>query len=423
MREPALLRLAGRRPDAVRAFDLRDRRRVKDPLPPAAGAGLGLKMQTPRRRPGPDFDHGPSRRGNYDSGQDYVLEYGELASPSTSATSPSASSRPPASSASSAAGSTTELEDLVNLTVNGEVQDPPRRSASTSTTAGPSSSARPTARSCTGCAGSSSAPPGSTSGSRRASSTSSSTSDAHLRLRPARARRRADRALARAELGPGRLHAAVAAPRFRCWGRGCRDSPRSARLSRSGRTRGGPGSDASGRPAPRDLARALAIASAPASPTSSSGRSVPLAARSSAGKRPSAVSRRSSATTVVSPPSGAAAVAMTVSEPPSAMLRAAASARRAPAAAPSSVSTSTTASPPRAATRRPCSTRARRPAPGRRPTPRTTARPARGRPPPLGDLLGAHAGQHDADLEALAAGERAGHGAAPRSCRRAGRRR
>ena len=76
--------------------------------------------------------------------------------------------------------------------------------ASTSTTAGPSSSAPPTARSCTGCAGSSSAPPGSTSASRRASSTSSSTTPiAVLRLRPARARLRARRALARAQLGPG----------------------------------------------------------------------------------------------------------------------------------------------------------------------------------------------------------------------------
>ena len=111
------------------------------------------------------------RRGNYDSGQDYVLEYGELrftfnerdfserveqagrklgfvggrlrGAPSsrTSSTSPSTARWPTR----------------------------PPRSASTSTTAGPSSSARPTAASCTGCAGSSSAPPGSTSASRRAS--------------------------------------------------------------------------------------------------------------------------------------------------------------------------------------------------------------------------------------------------------------
>ena len=51
---------------------------------------------------------------------------------------------------------------------------PSPRSASTSTRAGRSSSARPTARSCTGCADWSSAAPGSTSASRKASSTSSS---------------------------------------------------------------------------------------------------------------------------------------------------------------------------------------------------------------------------------------------------------
>ena len=69
------------------------------------------------------------------------------------------------------------------------------------------------------------------------------------------------------------------------------------------------------------------------SPTSSSGRIVPLAARSSAGKRPVLVSRTSRAMTVVSPPNGSAAVAMTVSEPPSARLRADASALRAAAGA------------------------------------------------------------------------------------------
>ena len=63
------------------------------------------------------------------------------------------------------------------------------------------------------------------------------------------------------------------------------------------------------------------IARAPSSPTRSSGRSVPLAARSSAGKRPLPVSARSSTTTVVSPPSGSDAVAMTRSEPPSAIAR------------------------------------------------------------------------------------------------------
>ena len=50
---------------------------------------------------------------------------GTFGSRSTSATSPSASSRPRASSASSGDPlEDTELEDLVNLTVNGEVVDP-----------------------------------------------------------------------------------------------------------------------------------------------------------------------------------------------------------------------------------------------------------------------------------------------------------
>ena len=47
------------------------------------------------------------------------------------------------------------------------------------------------------------------------------------------------------------------------------------------------------------------IAAVPASPTSSSGRSVPDSASASAGKLPSAAAARSSATTVVSPPTGA----------------------------------------------------------------------------------------------------------------------
>ena len=65
------------------------------------------------------------RRGNYDSGQDYVLEYGELRF--------TFNERDFAERVEQAAlkvgfvggrldGS--ELEDLVNLTVNGEVQDP-----------------------------------------------------------------------------------------------------------------------------------------------------------------------------------------------------------------------------------------------------------------------------------------------------------
>ena len=67
----------------------------------------------------------PLRRGNYDSGQDYVLEYGELRF--------TFNERDFSERVEQAArklgfvGSRldgTELEDLVNLTVNGEVQDP-----------------------------------------------------------------------------------------------------------------------------------------------------------------------------------------------------------------------------------------------------------------------------------------------------------
>ena len=117
------------------------------------------------------------KRGNYDSGEDYVLEYGELrftfneedfrqrveqAAVKLSFVEPGLANE--------------ELDDLVNLAVNGEIREPIlTRSASTSTSAGTSWSVRPTARSCTGCAGSCSAAPGWTSASRRASSTSTST--------------------------------------------------------------------------------------------------------------------------------------------------------------------------------------------------------------------------------------------------------
>ena len=104
------------------------------------------------------------RRGNYDSGHDYVLEYGELRF--------TFNERDFSERVEQAARKLGfvggrleefELEDLVNLTVNGEVVDP-ASSASTSTTAGRSSSARPTAASSIGCGGSCSGPPGSTSG-------------------------------------------------------------------------------------------------------------------------------------------------------------------------------------------------------------------------------------------------------------------
>ena len=123
-------------------------------------------MQTSRARPRRThfLTMDSTRRGNYDSGQDYVLEYGELRFTFNER---DFSERVEQAAlklgfvASRLEG--VELEDLVNLTVNGEVADPPRRWASTSTTAGPSSSAPPSARSCTGCGGSCSAPPGSTS--------------------------------------------------------------------------------------------------------------------------------------------------------------------------------------------------------------------------------------------------------------------
>ena len=83
-------------------------------------------MQTPRAGPAdhPDMDH-PTRRGNYDSGQDYVLEYGELRF--------TFNERDFSERVEQAALKlgfvggrleSVELEDLVNLTVNGEVQDP-----------------------------------------------------------------------------------------------------------------------------------------------------------------------------------------------------------------------------------------------------------------------------------------------------------
>src|SRR3954447_17472139 len=80
---------------------------------------------------------------------------------------------------------------------------------------------------------------------------------------------------------------------------------------------------------PSVSARARAMADAPSSPTRSSGRSVPLAGRSSAGERFVLVSARWRAATVVSPPWGVSAVAMSVREPASGIARAAASALRA----------------------------------------------------------------------------------------------
>ena len=83
-------------------------------------------MQTPPAVPGsppPTMDS--LRRGNYDSGQDYVLEYGELRftfNERDFAERVEQSARKLGFVSGRLDG--TELEDLVNLTVNGEVQDP-----------------------------------------------------------------------------------------------------------------------------------------------------------------------------------------------------------------------------------------------------------------------------------------------------------
>ena len=116
------------------------------------------------------------KRGNYDSGDDFVLEYGELRF-TFNERDFSERCEQAAMKLGFVGGrlGETELEDLVNLAVNGEIPDPARSSASTSTTAGPSSSGPRTARSSTGCGAWSSARRGWTSGSRRASSTSPST--------------------------------------------------------------------------------------------------------------------------------------------------------------------------------------------------------------------------------------------------------
>ena len=81
-------------------------------------------MQTPRRRRA-SLCMDPMHRGNYDSGQDYVLEYGELRftfNERDFAERVEQSARKLGFVHGRLDG--TELEDLVNLTVNGEVQDP-----------------------------------------------------------------------------------------------------------------------------------------------------------------------------------------------------------------------------------------------------------------------------------------------------------
>ena len=71
------------------------------------------------------MDHHTQRRGNYDSGEDFVLEYGELRF--------TFNERDFAERCEQAAAKLGfvggrleehELEDLVNLAVNGDIQDP-----------------------------------------------------------------------------------------------------------------------------------------------------------------------------------------------------------------------------------------------------------------------------------------------------------
>ena len=67
----------------------------------------------------------PTRRGNYDSGQDYVLEYGELRFTFNERDFSERVEQAALKLGFVAARlEGVELEDLVNLTVNGEVADP-----------------------------------------------------------------------------------------------------------------------------------------------------------------------------------------------------------------------------------------------------------------------------------------------------------
>ena len=137
VRERPLLRPSGHRPR--RRAGLRSARSpvsVKDPL--HAGAQRqesGIRCRRPgggRRAHAPGLlSSAATRRWNPTAEATTTpvrttsSSTESCASRSTSTTSPSVSSRPRASSASWPASSTaTELEDLVNLTVNGEVQDP-----------------------------------------------------------------------------------------------------------------------------------------------------------------------------------------------------------------------------------------------------------------------------------------------------------
>ena len=225
---------------------------------PGKGSPLGCRRPHGRTSPaGSRSAMDTTRRGNYDSGEDFVLEYGELRF--------TFNERDFAERCEQAAlklGFVSgrldepELEDLVNLAVNGEIHEPASALGEHVNDCWPEL-VGPSDRSLVHWL-------------RRLVFRSAWLDQrvkegeldvalrarrARLPLRPARPRRRARRAGARALLGPGRLPAA---------------------LSRS---------------ASRPRRAPAAIASAPASPTSSSGRSVPLATRSSAGKLRAAVQR------------------------------------------------------------------------------------------------------------------------------------
>ena len=116
------------------------------------------------------------RRGNYDSGEDYVLEYGELRFTFNEEDFRQRVEQAAVKLRFVEPGlDHDELEDLVNLAVNGEIREPVSPLGEHVNDAGTTWSAPRTARWSTGCGASSSAEHGSTSASRRASWTSAST--------------------------------------------------------------------------------------------------------------------------------------------------------------------------------------------------------------------------------------------------------
>ena len=210
-------------PDALRAFDLRDRlcSRVRVSASGVSAGRIAHRMPTPRRRTGrATSHHGSTAAATTTPAQDYVLEYGELRFTFNERTSPSASSRPRASSASSAAGSTAPSSRTSSTSPStARSRTPPRpRRARQRLLARARRPGRPLARALA-------APPrlplrvARPAGQGGRARRRLRRDDAHLRLHPARARPRADRARPRAQLGPGRLHAPLsrraAAPRSR----------------------------------------------------------------------------------------------------------------------------------------------------------------------------------------------------------------